>query len=98
MPRVACVRRARLAPVRPGRRERHRLSWRKEAIRIRAHVQGPLGDALVRICSHYFARDAFLEDGVLIREAGRLASIPGILIHGRSDLGGPVITERTAIS
>jgi len=52
----------------------------------------------VRICSHYFARDAFLEDGVLIREAGRLASIPGILIHGRSDLGGPVITERTAIS
>jgi proline iminopeptidase len=46
----------------------------------------------VRICSHYFANDAFLEDGVLIREAGRLTGIPGILVHGRSDLGGPVIT------
>jgi proline iminopeptidase len=48
--------------------------------------------ALVRICSHYFANDAFLEDGVLIREASRLAGIPGILLHGRSDLGGPVVT------
>ena len=48
--------------------------------------------AFVRICSHYFAHDGFLEDGALIREAGRLAGIPGVLIHGRTDLGGPVIT------
>ncbi|HYS32782.1 MAG TPA: alpha/beta fold hydrolase, partial [Streptosporangiaceae bacterium] len=48
--------------------------------------------AFVRICSHYFANDGFLEDGVLIREAGRLAGIPGVLVHGRGDLGGPVIT------
>ena len=48
--------------------------------------------AFVRICSHYFANDAFLDDGVLIREAGRLAGIPAVLIHGRSDLGGGVIT------
>jgi proline iminopeptidase len=48
--------------------------------------------AFVRICSHYFANGAFLEDGALIREAGRLAGIPGVLIHGRDDLGGPVIT------
>ena len=48
--------------------------------------------AFVRICSHYFANDGFLEDGVLIREAGRLAGIPGVLIHGRNDLGGPAIT------
>jgi proline iminopeptidase len=48
--------------------------------------------AFVRICAHYFANDAFLPDGILIREAGRLAGIPGILIHGRTDLGGPVIT------
>ena len=44
--------------------------------------------AFVRICSHYFAHDGFLEDGVLIREAGKLAGIPGVLIHGRNDLGG----------
>jgi proline iminopeptidase len=48
--------------------------------------------AFVRICAHYYARDGFLADGVLIREAGRLAGIPGILVHGRNDLGGPVIT------
>ncbi|HEX5597390.1 MAG TPA: prolyl aminopeptidase [Micromonosporaceae bacterium] len=48
--------------------------------------------AFVRICAHYFANGAFLEDGVLLREAGKLAGIPGILIHGRNDLGGPVVT------
>src|SRR5215469_5562160 len=35
--------------------------------------------AFVRICSHYFCHDGFLDDGVLIREAGKLAGIPGIL-------------------
>jgi proline iminopeptidase len=29
---------------------------------------------------------------VLLRDAGRLAGIPGVLIHGRHDLGGPVET------
>ncbi|MGC9671242.1 prolyl aminopeptidase [Planosporangium sp. 12N6] len=48
--------------------------------------------AFARICAHYYANGGFLDDGVLIREAGRLAGIPGILIHGRGDLGGPVIT------
>jgi proline iminopeptidase len=48
--------------------------------------------AFVRICAHYFAHGGFLEDGVLIREAGKLAGIPGILIHGRNDIGGPAIT------
>jgi proline iminopeptidase len=45
--------------------------------------------AFVRICSHYFAHGAWLEEGELIREAGRLAGIPGVLLHGRLDLGGP---------
>jgi proline iminopeptidase len=48
--------------------------------------------ALARICAHYYANDGFLDDGVLIREAGKLAGIPGVLVHGRSDLGCPVIT------
>jgi len=48
--------------------------------------------AFVRICAHYFAHGGFLEDGVLIREAGRLAGIPGVLIHGRNDLGGGAYT------
>jgi proline iminopeptidase len=48
--------------------------------------------AFVRICSHYFAHGGFLEDGVLIRNVAKLAGIPGVLIHGRNDIGGPAIT------
>ena len=48
--------------------------------------------AFVRICSHYFAHGAWLEEGVLLREAGRLAGVPGVLIHGRLDMGGPLET------
>jgi proline iminopeptidase len=62
-------------------------------------TSNPYGDrpptarvALVRICSHYFAHGAWLEEGVLLREAGRLAGIPGVLIHGRLDMGGPLET------
>ncbi|MFB7515781.1 prolyl aminopeptidase [Streptomyces sp. NPDC056144] len=46
----------------------------------------------VRICSHYFAHGAFLEEGALIRDAHRLAGIPGVLVHGRVDMGGPLVT------
>jgi proline iminopeptidase len=48
--------------------------------------------AFVRICSHYFAHGAWLEEGALLRDAGRLAGIPGVLIHGRHDLSGPLDT------
>ncbi|OEV12722.1 prolyl aminopeptidase [Streptomyces nanshensis] len=48
--------------------------------------------ALVRICAHYFAHGAWLEEGALLRDAGRLAGIPGVLVHGRFDLGGPLDT------
>lgn len=48
--------------------------------------------ALVRICAHYFSRGAWLEEGQLLRNAGRLSGIPAVLIHGRLDLGGPLET------
>jgi proline iminopeptidase len=48
--------------------------------------------AFVRICSRYFAHGAWLEEGALIRSAGRLAGIPGVLIHGRRDLSSPLDT------
>ncbi|MGB0388867.1 MAG: prolyl aminopeptidase, partial [Ardenticatenaceae bacterium] len=34
----------------------------------------------------------WLEDGILLREAGSLAGIPGIMVHGRLDLGAPLVT------
>jgi proline iminopeptidase len=48
--------------------------------------------AFVRICSHYFAHAAWLSEDALLRNAGRLAGIPGVLIHGRLDLSGPLET------
>ncbi|GAA1663423.1 prolyl aminopeptidase [Nonomuraea maheshkhaliensis] len=45
--------------------------------------------AMTRICAHYFSNGAWLEEGVLLREAGRLKGIPGVLVHGRLDMGGP---------
>lgn len=42
-----------------------------------------------RLCAHYFSHAAWLRDGQLLDEAHRLAGIPGVLIHGRLDLGGP---------
>ncbi|MER7408840.1 prolyl aminopeptidase [Streptomyces cacaoi] len=47
---------------------------------------------LVRICAHYFSNGAWLEEGALLRDADRLAGIPGVLVHGRLDLGGPLET------
>ncbi|MFB6779383.1 prolyl aminopeptidase [Streptomyces sp. NPDC056352] len=52
-------------------------------------------DALVafaRICAHYAAHDGWLEHGALLRGAGRLAGIPGVIMHGRHDLSCPLDT------
>jgi len=45
-----------------------------------------------RIVTHYFHHQAWLADGQILRDADRLAGIPGVLIHGRLDLGGPADT------
>jgi proline iminopeptidase len=48
--------------------------------------------AFARIVTHYFRNLAWLEDGILLRNAARLRGIPGILVHGRFDFGGPLTT------
>lgn len=48
--------------------------------------------ARARIVTHYFYHNAWLDDNVLLRNAGKLAGIPGIMIQGRLDLGGPLVT------
>jgi proline iminopeptidase len=34
--------------------------------------------AFSRLCAHYFSHAAWLEEGAVIRDAGRLAGIPGV--------------------
>jgi proline iminopeptidase len=42
-----------------------------------------------RLCAHYFSHAAWLEMDELLRNADRLTGIPGALVHGRFDIGGP---------
>ncbi|MBM0257395.1 prolyl aminopeptidase [Micromonospora sp. 4G55] len=85
----------------PAVRERATVDWCawEDAVVSAEAVTSPYSDrpsaarmAMVRICSHYFAHGAWLEEGVLLRDAHRLAGIPGVLIHGRLDLSSPLDT------
>lgn len=46
--------------------------------------------AFARIVTHYVRHNLFLEDGVLLRNAGALAGIPGVLVNGRYDFQSPI--------
>ena len=46
--------------------------------------------AFARLVTHYIRHDEFLEDGILLRDAGMLADIPGTLVNGRFDLQAPI--------
>ena len=48
--------------------------------------------AFARIVTHYFRHDAWLEDGQVLRDAAKLAGIPGVMVHGRLDLQAPLVT------
>ena len=46
--------------------------------------------AFALLVTHYVRRYAWLEDGNLLRGAGALADIPGVLINGRFDFQAPI--------
>jgi proline iminopeptidase len=46
--------------------------------------------AFARIVTRYVSHDLWIEDGALLREASKLASIPGVLINGRFDFQSPI--------
>jgi proline iminopeptidase len=45
--------------------------------------------AFARIENHYFTHGGWLEEDQLIRDAGRLADIPGVIVQGRYDVATP---------
>jgi len=86
------------AAVREGAARRW-CDW-EDAV-VKAHPAGPPNPryadprfrlAFARIVTHYFSNAAWLEEGQLLRDAQRLAGIPGVLIHGRNDLSAPLQT------
>jgi proline iminopeptidase len=46
--------------------------------------------AFARTCAHYWSHGSWLEEGQLLRDIGKLAGIPGVLVHGLQDLSCPV--------
>jgi proline iminopeptidase len=56
-----------------------------------AHFADPaVAVSLARIECHYFSHGSFLEPDQLLRDAPRLAGIPGYIVHGRYDVVCPV--------
>jgi len=45
--------------------------------------------AFARIENHYFTHDCWMEEGQLLRDAGKLKAIPGVIVHGRYDMACP---------
>ena len=45
--------------------------------------------AFARIENHYFVHDAWLEEGQLLRDVGRIWDIPGVIVQGRYDIATP---------
>jgi proline iminopeptidase len=48
--------------------------------------------AFARLVIHYVRHGAWIEDGALVRDAGVLADIPGVLVNGRFDFQSPIGT------
>ncbi|MDQ0993887.1 prolyl aminopeptidase [Streptomyces sp. V3I7] len=59
---------------------------------VESFTEPEFAAAIARIENHYFASGAFLEEGQLIRDAGKLADIPCVLIQGRYDAICPAKT------
>ena len=45
-----------------------------------------------RLVTHYWANAAFLGEAPILERAHRLSGLPGVLIHGRYDVSGPLET------
>lgn len=64
---------------------------------------GPVGDApaeyaraFARLENHYFANHGFLEEqGQVLRDMGKIADIPGVIVQGRYDMICPPISAWT---
>lgn len=73
--------------------------WEGETVRLlpdpalsSAHDADDFALAFARIENHYFVHEGWMEDGQLIRDAGLLADIPGVIVQGRYDMACPAET------
>ena len=72
-----------LSEVKPGRTRLDRMALRS----------GNAMPATPFMEAHYFQHDSFMAPDQLMRDAGRLAGVPGIIVQGRYDLLCPPSTS-----
>jgi proline iminopeptidase len=72
-------------------------TWEGETITLlpEPETSGRFGEEdyaipFARIENHYFVHAGWLEEGQLIRDAGKLKGIPGTIVHGRYDMPCPL--------
>jgi proline iminopeptidase len=56
------------------------------------HCEPHYALAFARIENHYFVNDGFFANRQLLRDAGKLRSIPGVIVQGRYDIATPART------
>lgn len=56
---------------------------------VESHDDEHFAIAFARIENHFFFHDAWLEENQLLRDAGKLQGISGVIIHGRYDMPCP---------
>ncbi|OIQ67862.1 proline iminopeptidase [mine drainage metagenome] len=73
--------------------------WEGQTIRLlpdadaaEKHANDAFSLAFARIENHYFVHKGWMDEGQLIRNAGKLAAIPGVIVQGRYDACTPVKT------
>lgn len=54
-----------------------------------SHAQDDAAVAFARIENHYFVHHGFMDEGQLLRDAHKLADIPGVIVQGRYDVCTP---------
>lgn len=57
-----------------------------------AHSNDHFALAFARVENHYFVHGGWLDEGQLLENAGRLRTIPGVIIQGRYDMACPPIS------
>jgi proline iminopeptidase len=95
-PMQACwrarTRRSGTKPRATGARGKWRCSTPRPAMPQARWRDAGFRYGFARLVTHYWRHAAWLEDGALLRDAGKLSGIPGVLIHGRLDIGSPLAT------
>ncbi|WP_411721968.1 prolyl aminopeptidase [Mycetocola sp.] len=75
-----------------SRWESSTITLRPRADVIARFTEPDYAVAFARIENHYFVHGGWWEDGQLIRDAGRLANIPTVIVQGRYDMCTPPMT------